>query len=82
MGHENGGWMNADQREASRDAGITAAKDRYDRVNNGELLLSVYPGKDIVQAVNACTADERYLFDEGVIAVDTTRKHNEPRSNE
>lgn len=73
MGHENGGWMNSDQREAARDAGIKAAKDRYDRVNNGEPLLSVYPGKEIVEAMKACDEDERYLFQEGAIHVCTVK---------
>ena len=67
MSHGNGGWMNSDQREAERDAAIRIVKDRYERINNGEPLLSVYLGKTIIEAVNACDADERYLRSQGVI---------------
>ncbi len=50
---------------------VTAAKDRYDRVNDGEPLLSAYPGMGLIEACNACCADERLLFNVGVIPVST-----------
>jgi hypothetical protein len=52
-------------------AEIVAAKDRYDRVNDGETLLDVYPHMGVIEACNACCADERLLFNAGVIPFST-----------
>lgn len=40
MGHENGGWMNSDQREAMEDAAKAKAKE-CPQSNLGKLLLAI-----------------------------------------